>query len=110
MCEQLCVKNVCLFDNCIFLKIFCTVTVFFHSLLDNFINSHVHNLFVHFTSVNNCFYTLSTQTIINNYAINKLKRCIVMLWTLPRTLYLCNQTQPSNWVVCCLIKLERESM
>jgi len=110
MCEQLCVKNVCLFDNCGFLKIFCTVTLFFHFLMDNFINNRIHNLFVHFTFVNNRFCTLSTKTIINNYAINKLKGCIVMLWTLPRTLDLYNQTQPSNWVTYCLVKLERESM
>jgi|GEM_PF-1179625 len=110
MCEQLCVKNVCLFDNCGFLKIFCTVTMFFHFLMDNFINNCVHNLFVHFTFVNNRFYTFSTKTIINNCALNKLKRCIVVLWTLPRTLDLHNQTQPSNWVTYCLVKLERESM
>lgn len=110
MCEQLCVKNVCLLGNCVCLKIFYTITMFFHSLMDNFINNRVHNLFVHFTSTDSDFCTLSTQTIINNYAVNKLKRCIVMLWTLPSTLDLCNQTQPSKRVEYCLIKLERESM
>jgi hypothetical protein len=78
MCEQVCAKA--LYKHCVqkIINFLCTISKEIHMFKPSILAIDLHNLFIHFLSVNNLLYTLSTEPITITTYYLKTKRSIVI--------------------------------